>query len=166
MNNSPNIFKQPLTGQPMTRCPHCEEDLDDLTFTDGETVTLSPHRTNADAGLMWGRCDSCFETLYLLELAIVPPDLSGQFVNDYCWIPEEYERYVARTGNGTHPWLLTEYAAVSDVMVTDESFRPDLIQAAWLDLHCFVGWHATDRQHAFEKAAKLADFVLNNAHRA
>ena len=164
--NSHDIFKQPLTGQPVTRCPHCEEDLDDLTFTDGETVTLCPHRYNADAGLMWGRCDNCFETLYLLELAIVPLEISGQFVNDYCWIPESYRRYVARTDKGTHPWLLTEYAGVSDVMVTDSSFKPNLTETAWLDLHCFVGWHATDRGHAFEKAHHLASYALTNADRA
>lgn len=87
------IFRTPVSRVKEDHCPHCGEALEHMTYGDGETVTLNPYSAHADAALLWGRCESCFNVVYMMDLAIIPEQKTGTFFNDYCWLAESWELY-------------------------------------------------------------------------
>lgn len=156
------ITKTPVSRVKHDTCPHCEELLDDMTYEDGETVTLNPHPANADTALLWGRCENCFNIVYMLDLAIIPKQDSGSFFNDYCWVAEEPELYNIQIPGYSWPINLSIYLDVSGVMLTENAGKEMYeISVSQLDIYQASGWPAHDFADAFDRARALAGTILS-----
>jgi hypothetical protein len=143
-------------------CPHCGELLDDLVYEDGETISLDPHPDHVDASLLWGRCENCFNVVYMLDLAIIPKQAIGNFFNDYCWISESSELYSAKVPGYKRAWSLATYRNVMDIMITEDAGSETyLISVPRLDVYRATGWPALDLADAFDRARTAANMILD-----
>jgi hypothetical protein len=135
--------------------------LDDLVYEDGETISLEPYPNHVHASLLWGRCENCFNFVYMLDLAIIPKQAIGSFFNDYCWIPESSELYSFKAPGYKWAWSLETYRNVTDIMITESGSQTRLISVPQLDIFRATGWPAVDLVDAFGRARTAANIILD-----
>lgn len=157
------ITKTPISEMKQDCCPHCGELLDDLDYGTVETISLSPHPAHVDASLLWGHCENCSNSVYMLDLAIIPKRATGTFLNDYCWMPESTELYSAKVPGYRTIWSLATYRNVMDIMITEGGSETYLISVPRLDIYTATGWPAVDLADAFDRARAAATTILDLA---
>lgn len=155
------ITKTPISEIKHDCCPHCGELLDDLVYDDGETISLEPNPPHVHASLLWGRCENCFNFVYMLDLAIIPKQAIGSFFNDYCWMPESSEIYSVKVPGYEWAWSLETYRNVTDIMITESGSQTCLISVPRLDIYRATGWPAAGLVDAFDRARAAATTILD-----